>query len=385
MRKSVVLAISMAMFVTLAVLSVRTTSADRPVVASCTIVSQRQTAYSQVFSTGETVFAAGQQELPGFWVTSFGIDHAKSGKTYAMQTVGYFCPGMMPGKEPNDLCGLGDTGVVFSTLTVTKTASATGMVRFDFVWPAGCCQRRQADVKSVNGAPVRSMFELAQVWGPECAPTATPTSTPTSTATPTSTSTETVTATVTPMQTWTATATATPTQTATPTRMLTPTATVTRDQTATATRTAATRSTSTATPSPTPTRTSTPAPCGWGSVPYENTPQLAHLVSVFQSDSNRSFTWDKSLGNNEHWIKFAGTGGLVKLWNDRLDPTTTRIWMNVYTDWMENPRGYLVASGEFYLMHQARLENTVRGQMYYVQLGIISGDTGCTRINVDDP
>jgi hypothetical protein len=127
----------------------------------------------------------------------------------------------------------------------------------------------------------------------------------------------------------------------------------------------------------------TPAICGWGSLgrPEDKDPYTATIVPV---GGNLPMQWWSDGGNGTNWIRVIGNGSLIKIWNDRLNPPTTRIWVEVYT----NPTQTPILRQECYIMGQCYLYSTP-GQTYYIKGQIMAtpGTTGvgCSYWNIDDP
>jgi hypothetical protein len=95
-------------------------------------------------------------------------------------------------------------------------------------------------------------------------------------------------------------------------------------------------------------------------------------------------TWWSDGGNNINWIRFVGTGGLMRIWTDQRNPPNTRVWMDIYA----NPLGPALVMKECYLLNQCEI-HTRANQMYYIK-GTVMTDpgtsaVGCTRWNVNDP
>jgi hypothetical protein len=125
--------------------------------------------------------------------------------------------------------------------------------------------------------------------------------------------------------------------------------------------------------------TATPGVCGWGSLGLAEAkdPYTAPLV---YAGGAVNMEWWSDGGNGINWVRLVGNGGLVKIWNDQLNPITTRVWVDVMLDPIVGP---LVVRKECYTLNQCLL-HTRLGQIYYVRGTVLTG-TGCTHWNFDDP
>ena len=404
----------------------------------CTI-TRTQAPYSQS-TLNLTLTPLEQHDIVGGptgtqWVVTWRAD-SLPGNIYTATVLFLHCQG--------DISSLTYCAADRSAFTTTQNIVFT-MAGPTYDWsavePVSCCELVQADLVRVNGQQWGSSFFDRKATAPWCTPLLTPSSTPTVTSTPsatptvtptspvtdtptptaTSTATDTPTATPTftptatptltftptqlPTETSTATATVTETPTATPTETPTetPTQTPTETETATATPTdtatlTPTRTptktwtptltpsatgTPTATPTDTPTLTPTPSTCGWGQLgrPEDKDPYTSTIVPV---GSNYPVQWWSDGGNGSNWLRIVGTGHLTKIWNDRLDPGSTRIWVEVYAD----PTASALIRQECYVLSPCYL-HTRAGQTYYIkgQIIAIPGTTGvgCSRWNIDDP
>jgi hypothetical protein len=90
--------------------------------------------------------------------------------------------------------------------------------------------------------------------------------------------------------------------------------------------------------------------------------------------------WWSDGGNGTNWARLIGDGHLVKIWNDQLNPITTRVWIDVLLNPVIGP---VVVRRECYTNSPCYL-HTRAGQTYYVRAQVLTG-VGCTHWNFDDP
>ena len=297
------------------------------------------------------------------WVTNWRVQ-GQPGQQLTVVVNLYHCQGNI---APLTEC-LPDQAAFTTTHTLSFTMDGP-LYDFSVMEPVQCCELVEADLMTVNGYDWGASFFDRKATAPWCAPT------PTTTATATNTPTEIPSGTPTPTPTDTATATLTPTRTPTRTFTLTPTRTPTRTYTPTLTPT----STSTATPTQTLTPMPTPSVCGWGKLglPEAKDPLTAPIV---YPGGALDMVWWSDGGNGTNWVRLIGNGGLVKIWNDRLNPGDSRIWVDVLLDPVVGP---VVVRRECYVGSPCYL-HTRRGQVYYVR-GIVLTGVACTHWNFDDP
>jgi len=123
--------------------------------------------------------------------------------------------------------------------------------------------------------------------------------------------------------------------------------------------------------------------CGWGTLgrPEDKDPLTATIVPM---GSGYTISWWSDGGNGTNWIRIIGTGHLVHIVNDRLNPLSTRIWVEVYA----NPALAPLIRQECYTLSPCYL-HTRPGQTYYIKGQIMTtpGTTGvgCSRWNINDP
>ncbi len=287
------------------------------------------------------------------WVTNWRIE-GEVGRAITIDISLYHCLG-----DISTLTYCAQDRAAFTTTHVLSFTLPTPIYDFSVMEPVQCCELVEADLLRVNGETWGSSFFDRKATAPYCNPTATatatatPTETPTATATPTETPTRTFTPTRTPTRTFTRTSTATPTPTDTPT--------------------------STPTPTQTATATSTPSICGWGQAgtAEEKNPYTAPIV---YPGGALDIKWWSDGGAGTSWARLIGDGKLVKIWNDRLNPASTRVWIDVLIDPIVGP---VVVRRECYQLSPCYL-HTRRGQTYYVRAQVLTG-VGCSHWNFDDP
>jgi hypothetical protein len=110
--------------------------------------------------------------------------------------------------------------------------------------------------------------------------------------------------------------------------------------------------------------------------PEDKDPYTATIVPV---GGNLPVRWWSDGGNHTNWVRVIGDGHLIKIWNDRLDPGDTRIWVEIYTDPTQPP----ILRQECYILGQCYLYSA-RNQVYYIRGQIMTG-VGCSYWNIDDP